>query len=217
MGLDENRFIGGVDEDFRCSICRDIIEDPIASYCEHIFCKLCINEWLQKESSCPVDRKSLKVHHLCEPNRFFRNFYLKLELKCEFESNGCEKVCKIENLFCHQNSCQFNPWVKSECEKGCNALITKSESNSHNCVEYLNNIIHKQNEELLKFKERESEYQKSILDLQNILRSKNDEINNSQQQYSASKFQSLGMSLKFFDNCFGKSKIFNKNNFFVKV
>jgi hypothetical protein len=107
--------------------------------------------------------------------------------------------------------------VKSECEKGCNALITKSESNSHNCVEYLNNIIHKQNEELLKFKERESEYQKSILDLQNILRSKNDEINNSQQQYSASKFQSLGMSLKFFDNCFGKSKIFNKNNFFVKV
>ena len=140
MGFDEDRFTGEVDDDFRCSICRDIIEDPIASQCEHVFCKVCIVEWLQRELSCPVDREPLIRSQLCEPSRFFRNFYTKLVIKCEFASNGCKNNVKIEDLKSHQNKCQFNPIVKHECEKGCEALLTRNEMIRHNCVEYLKSI-----------------------------------------------------------------------------
>lgn len=174
MGLDENRFSGDVDEDFRCPICQDIIEDPIASQCEHVFCKSCINQWLQSESSCPVDRKPLNVSLLCEPSRFFRNFYSKLVLKCDFESKGCEVIIKIEDLKTHHNKCQFNPIVKHECEKGCEALLTRNEKIIHNCVEYLKSKL---KEELKKANERQSEHEELVKDLQIIITRQSNEIN----------------------------------------
>jgi E3 ubiquitin-protein ligase NRDP1 len=177
MGLDENRFNSEVDEEFRCSICRDIIEDPIATQCEHVFCKLCINKWLQKDFSCPVDRKPLNNSQLCEPNRFFRNFYLKLELKCEFESNGCKKFCKIEDLFNHQKKCKYNPIVEYECEKECGALLTMKDEASHNCVQYLKNLNFVQKKELTKMCERETLNNELLIDMRSIVSAQYQEIN----------------------------------------
>ncbi len=191
MGFDENRFEGEVDHDFRCSICRDIIEDPIASKCEHVFCKLCIYEWLQRESSCPVDRKSLNNSQLCEPSRFFRNFYSKLILKCEFESNGCQNSCKIEDLNSHQNKCKFNPIANNVCEKECDALMNISEAKNHNCVQYLKDINNKLKQDLEKSNKRESEHEELIRDLQILLSTQSDEINELKQKiYSKSSISS---------------------------
>ncbi|CAG0890441.1 unnamed protein product [Cyprideis torosa] len=46
-----------------CTICKDLLEDPAeVSGCEHIYCRKCIEDWLVKNDTCPMDRqKTSKV------------------------------------------------------------------------------------------------------------------------------------------------------------
>ena len=42
------------DEDMLCQINNGVVEKPlICSECQKIYCKSCINEWLQKSNTCP--------------------------------------------------------------------------------------------------------------------------------------------------------------------
>lgn len=43
--------------DGMCSICHDTLTNPIRiASCQHIFCSECIDEWLERESTCPLCR-----------------------------------------------------------------------------------------------------------------------------------------------------------------
>ena len=192
MGFAEQRFTATVDEEFRCPICRDIVDEPITCQCEHVFCKECIEEWIAREPSCPVDRSALKVHHLVGVSRIYKTFYSKLSLKCEFESSGCETVCGVNAVKEHQNKCEFNPNVKSECNNGCKAMITKAESLTHNCVQYLMAIINEKSDQIRKMAERETEYKRKLLDFQVTIKTKNSEINHLNECLFDKQNQGLG-------------------------
>lgn len=47
--------------EFECSICFDLLLDPVVGNCGHDFCKHCYEQWLQasKRASCPICRKQL--------------------------------------------------------------------------------------------------------------------------------------------------------------
>lgn len=61
MGYDIERFVGYVNEGLLCSICRDVLEDPLQAPCEHAFCTACIHGWLVHHSNCPEDRQAIDV------------------------------------------------------------------------------------------------------------------------------------------------------------
>lgn len=45
-----------------CPICFDKPHQPVTlSDCDHVFCEVCISEWLEKEKTCPVCRMEVKV------------------------------------------------------------------------------------------------------------------------------------------------------------
>lgn len=95
MGYDVNRFQGEVDEELTCPICSGVLEDPLqvcfvctsskvhtsltldfsmqAVMCEHAFCRGCINEWLTRQPTCPVDRNALTTANLRAVPRILRN------------------------------------------------------------------------------------------------------------------------------------------------
>ncbi|CAG2104608.1 unnamed protein product, partial [Medioppia subpectinata] len=177
MGFAEQRFTTAVDEEFRCPICRDVLDEPITAQCEHVFCRACIHEWLSREQSCPVGRQPLKVHHLQDVTRFFRNYYTKLEICCDFADSGCQFVAKVDEIKAHENQCPFNPDVKTECPNGCTAMVTKKELSAHDCVQYLKNIIADKNAEISRMSDRESDYKRKLLDFQITIKTKNSEIN----------------------------------------
>ena len=60
MGYDVARFVGEISEELICSICSEILENPLTTDCEHLFCRECINDWLRDNHTCPIDR--LYVH-----------------------------------------------------------------------------------------------------------------------------------------------------------
>ncbi len=62
MGFEVARFNGEVDEELICPICSAVLEDPLqAPECEHAFCAECINEWLKRQRTCPVDRNPITI------------------------------------------------------------------------------------------------------------------------------------------------------------
>lgn len=84
MGYDLLRFVGVVDEEFHCAICTMVLEVPLQSHCDHLFCSKCIKEWLTVDETCPVDRRLLTPDSLKPPARYFLNMMDKLDIKCSF-------------------------------------------------------------------------------------------------------------------------------------
>lgn len=92
MGYDLLRFISEVDEEFHCSICTMVLEDPVQSPCEHLFCNKCITDWLATDRRCPVDLNSFQLDDVKSLPRVFRNLLNKLEIKCDFRKRCYSKV-----------------------------------------------------------------------------------------------------------------------------
>ena len=99
MGWDSNRFTeqDSIMDDLKCSICMDILEEPVQAPCEHTFCKTCIQNWLdQGNRSCPVDRKVLSSDSLKPPTRITQQLLDKLTIRCKNHVDGCHLQCKLE-------------------------------------------------------------------------------------------------------------------------
>jgi len=139
MGYDLCRFDdNSVDEELICCICREVLQDPVqAQECEHAFCIVCIQGWLNEHQTCPVDRKTLQQSDLRPPSRILRNIHKKLKIKCDNESFGCTHVTMLELLPVHLNDCSFNPKRPVPCNKGCGVNIPMDEADTHNCVQEL--------------------------------------------------------------------------------
>lgn len=92
MGYEIARSVNEIDDEFLCSICTMVLENPLQSPCEHIFCSECIKDWLKVEARCPVDRFVLAPGDLKPTPRYFRNMLDKVEVKCSFgKLESCTK------------------------------------------------------------------------------------------------------------------------------
>ena len=113
MGWDIERFTDkdSVGDDLICTICTDVVNDPMQTPCDHLFCKECINKWLNGgQRTCPVDREQLSLDKLKRPSRMIMQLYNKLTIRCQNFEKGCKLMCKFEDvqhLIQHENEgCQ---------------------------------------------------------------------------------------------------------------
>ncbi|XP_068942734.1 E3 ubiquitin-protein ligase NRDP1-like isoform X3 [Petaurus breviceps papuanus] len=156
MGYDIERFVGYVNEGLLCSICQDVLKDPLQAPCEHAFCASCIHGWLVHHSSCPEDRQALNMSMLRPLYRYMRNDLNRLQLHCRNGEHGCEMVCSLESVEQHKRKCEYN-WISCtntvqvercnlsghlaaceyesrECPRGCGYTVLKLEDVQHNCI-----------------------------------------------------------------------------------
>lgn len=76
MGIDVNGFISDTHEPFICAICLHVIDDPINTPCDNLFCKSCF-----KRGQCSTCRRIfLQVKPM---NRVLKQIYESLKLKCQ--------------------------------------------------------------------------------------------------------------------------------------
>ena len=101
MGWDINRFPDrhNVIDSLICTVCTDVVEDPVQTPCEHCFCRGCITQWLQQgNSSCPVDREGLTLNTLKPLNRMTMQVLNKLNVYCKNYGEGCVLMTSFENM-----------------------------------------------------------------------------------------------------------------------
>ena len=133
MGFEINRFLNkdSIIDCLICTICTDVIEDPVETPCNHIFCRQCITQWFQDgKNSCPVDRHLLTATGLKTPNRITIQLLNNLVIRCNNFSEGCSLMSKLENisnLVKHENAgCNFAPMNRlSDAQKEIKTLKKK--------------------------------------------------------------------------------------------
>lgn len=98
-----------------------------APACEHAFCASCIQEWLTRQPTCPVDRNPITPNQLKPVPRILRNLLSRLHIACDNKEYGCTAVVKLDMLPNHLNECEFNPKKPVHCELGCGLVVPKDE------------------------------------------------------------------------------------------
>ncbi|CAB4042553.1 E3 ubiquitin- ligase NRDP1 [Paramuricea clavata] len=126
-GYEDSRFETAVDAHFHCSICYNVLKEPMmCRNNEHIFCRGCITEHLTVNShTCPECNEDLTVETLRKAPRLVSNYLSELKIKCDFANRGCQEFIRLEELDSHVENCGFAP-VKCSSEE-CGMLINKRE------------------------------------------------------------------------------------------
>ncbi|XP_028415404.1 TNF receptor-associated factor 3-like [Dendronephthya gigantea] len=130
-GFDENRFDGPVSENFKCTICFNVLNDPKSCQNnQHYFCSACIHQYVQNYSqTCPECRQELTVETLVTPPRILLNCISELPIKCDHVERGCTARVQLEKLKNHLDECGFAPVTCAN--DGCDAVVNKRDRIHH--------------------------------------------------------------------------------------
>lgn len=109
-------YVGTVDENLICPICRVALVDPVDTDCDHTFCRDCIGEALSHSEVCPIDRYSLPRHApLSRSHKIVVNQLDALLAKCpcceaaiprSMLQNHLERYCKDALVKCAGKTCE---------------------------------------------------------------------------------------------------------------
>lgn len=170
MGFDLARFQGTVDEELICSICSGVLEQPVqAPSCEHAFCSACINEWLSRQPTCPVDRTNITQSDLQPVPRILKNLLARLTISCDNAHCGCTELVKLEVLSSHVEYCEHNPKRPVLCEQGCGLVIPKDDLKEHNCVKELRAYVQTQEKKMSELHDELIEHQITLSEVRREL------------------------------------------------
>ena len=136
MGFDLERLVDELDDELKCTLCLGLLKDPLQlSMCEHVFCSSCIQKWVAKDLTCPIDHQSLTHDKITKAPLILQRLLDKVKLTCEFSKYGCKVVLPLSNLENHQLKCEFDPDKMIRCGKECGMIMTQSQLLQHNCVQ----------------------------------------------------------------------------------
>ena len=109
-GYDDSRFEKAVDDHFHCSICYNVLKEPVmCRNNEHLFCRDCITEHLNTNShTCPECNEDLTVETLRRA-RLASNILSGLKIKCDYSHRGCQEYIRVGELGSHVENCGFAP------------------------------------------------------------------------------------------------------------
>ena len=129
-GYDDSRFEKAVDDHLHCSICYNVLKEPVmCRNNEHLFCRDCITEHLNTNShTCPECNEDLTVETL-RRTRVVSNILSGLKIKCDYSHRGCQEYIRLEELDSHVENCGFAP-VKCSNEE-CELIVNKGELIHH--------------------------------------------------------------------------------------
>ena len=106
----DNKFL-----DLICPICYNVLNDPKSCSSKkncHYFCKQCIDEYLKNNNNCPICKNKFENKSKNE----IENELHKLEFKCLFYKEGCNKVINYLEYFNHIHTCKYNNNLIYECK-----------------------------------------------------------------------------------------------------
>ncbi|GFQ94014.1 e3 ubiquitin-protein ligase PDZRN3-B [Trichonephila clavata] len=178
------------DEELICSICRSVFCDPVQSPCNHVFCRNCINKWLENNRNCPICRKRTTKYTVQEVVPLIKNMIMKLNLHCHNMEKGCEekfpleaceahlKVCVYEAVRCGNKPCKemimrkdMPDHERNNCPhryircQTCCLKVSSVQPNKHNCIKALKRRLRDKNDLIRKKMNKIKELQAEIKSL----------------------------------------------------
>lgn len=135
VDLSPQRFCLAVSPDLVCSVCTDVYTDPVALECGHVYCRTCIDVWLDRGSpTCPVDNKLLTTRSLI-PIYPLKSLIDNLDIRCPFDVHGCEVTTKLSQVQDHGQQCPHNPFKVVVCNRRCGLNFSQATVSTHDCFD----------------------------------------------------------------------------------
>ncbi|KAJ8261711.1 hypothetical protein GJAV_G00157450 [Gymnothorax javanicus] len=155
------------EEELCCSVCFDIFKEPVLLKCSHSFCRECLKQYWEEESSreCPVCKRKSSVD---EPpdNLALKNiveFYLKQKTERGTEEKS-EALCSLHGeklvLFCEQDK-DLLCFICQTSKKHRNHPVCPMEEAAQHLKEVLKPELNVIKEKLKRFTEVEEECKKT--------------------------------------------------------
>jgi len=119
-----------IDPRYLCSLCGNILKDPVQTGCGHVYCNSCIQGLKRDDGSfiCSVDKTALKADQLFLDN-FMKREVLSLVVACPNSSDGCKWRGEVRYIDKHCLSC---PAQRQNCSNhNCRERVKRSELQRH--------------------------------------------------------------------------------------
>jgi hypothetical protein len=102
-----------VPNDVICSICMNVPTQPVLTPCDHMFCKGCLQQAVQRQPCCPIDRKPCTDGDIVplRVGSFPHRIWSAVEVKCEAEA--CPWSGSIADFEEHCRNCEVQKATKS--------------------------------------------------------------------------------------------------------
>ncbi len=109
MGLEIELFVypERISPELICSICQCVVEKPVQTPSEHLFCEDELLEWMIRSDLCPVTHEPLDPGTIKKPGRIITNMLGALERYCENREEGCPWQGQCERYSTHQSDCEY--------------------------------------------------------------------------------------------------------------
>jgi len=111
MGFELELFVHPerISPQFICAICQGVLDRPVETPTEHLFCEDDLLEWMSRSNLCPVTKKVLDPGSIRKPGRIILNMLGELERYCIYKENGCNWQGPNHMASAHEKSCCCRP------------------------------------------------------------------------------------------------------------
>ncbi|XP_064468726.1 uncharacterized protein LOC135383021 [Ornithodoros turicata] len=118
-----------------CTICRGVFRHPVELPCRHVFCRSCISQWLERQSSCPNCRHEAAPTSVIPALPLVANLIASLQTRCPH--GECQEKMTLETLQRHILTCE---WRQVKCPD-CNVSFRADHFQSHHTNECPKRLI----------------------------------------------------------------------------
>jgi len=98
----------GHSAEFTCAICFNLVDAPLLTRCQHVFCLSCLQDWMNAKPTCPTCSTELDPRHgagelkLASPLAY--RVLGRLRVRCPLHKQGCQWVGDYSELTAHMTS-----------------------------------------------------------------------------------------------------------------
>jgi hypothetical protein len=109
MGIDIEEFVHPehISPELICHICQGVLEKPVQTPSEHLFCEDELLEWMTRSDLCPITHEKLDPDTVTKPGRIICNMIGALERYCPNRAIGCTWKGPNERVKEHKKTCQW--------------------------------------------------------------------------------------------------------------
>jgi hypothetical protein len=116
-----------IDRNLICSICHEILNDPLeCKNCHNCFCKVCIENWRTSNDSCPFRCKEFLLKN---PHKIVFDALKNLTFRCNNHLNGCTEILSYSGYLQHIKYCGYKK-IKCVIDK-CEVEVLNKDYENH--------------------------------------------------------------------------------------
>lgn len=96
-----------VDDYLKCGICGNVLKDPRATQCGHVFCLSCLLGWIDAYGICPQRCGEVEADQMKRALHIEKRISGLLTL-CKYQQYGCNVQVPLADKVVHESTCPYN-------------------------------------------------------------------------------------------------------------